>query len=250
MTSTQNKSGILSGNALKFIAAAAMICEHVGMMLLPQLEFLRIIGRLAFPIFAFMISEGAKHTKNRLRYLLTLAGFALIIQAVYFIYSNSLEMSIFVTFTLSVCMIYALDLFKSALIGTRLHKKIFTGLLFLLSVTIVSAIDKHVDLDYGFAGCMLPVFASLFVQPRKQQSPLFEQLDCIPFRLCAMAAGLLLLGMASVNKTQYYAFLSLPLLFLDSGKRGGLKTKYFFYIFYPAHLLILYGVYQIIGVIG
>ena len=104
---------------------------------------------------------------------------------------------------------------------------------------IVSAIDKHVDLDYGFAGCMLPVFASLFVQPRNQHSPLFEQLDCIPFRLCAMAAGLLLLGMASVNKTQYYAFLSLPLLFLYSGKRGKLKTKYFFYIFYPAHLVLL-----------
>lgn len=239
MTSTQAKFGILSGNALKFIAAAAMICDHVGMMLFPRLEILRLIGRLAFPIFAFMISEGAKHTKNRLRYLLTLAGFALIIQTVYFVYSNNLEMSIFVTFTLSVCMIYALDLFKSALIGSHLRQKILTGLLFLLSVVIVSAIDKHVDLDYGFAGCMLPVFASLFVQPRNQHSPLFEQLDCIPFRLCAMAAGLLLLGMASVNKTQYYAFLSLPLLFLYSGKRGKLKTKYFFYIFYPAHLVLL-----------
>ena len=148
-------------------------------------------------------------------------------------------MSIFVTFTLSVCMIYALDLFKAAMIGAPLHQKIFTGLLFVLSVIIVSIIDGKVDLDYGFAGCMLPVFASLFVQPRNQHSPLFEQLDCIPFRLCATAAGLLLLGMASVNKTQYWSFCSLPLLFLYSGKRGKLKTKYFFYIFYPAHLVLL-----------
>ena len=246
MTETQNKFGIFSGNILKFIAAAAMICDHMGVILFPNLEFLRIIGRLSFPIFAFMISEGAKYTKNRLRYLATMAGFALVIQVVYYVYNQSLEMSVLVTFTLSLCMIYALDLFKRALTRPSLTPKILTALLFFFSIVAVSAIDKAVDLDYGFAGCMLPVFASLFVKPRDVELPLLARLDRLSFRLCATAVGLFLLAYAS-PAVQYWSFLSIPLLALYSGQRGRLRTKYFFYVFYPLHLVILQCIAWLIG---
>ena len=49
---------ILSGNALKIIAALAMVADHVGLMFFPQVRILRIIGRLAYPIFAYMIAQG------------------------------------------------------------------------------------------------------------------------------------------------------------------------------------------------
>ena len=62
---------LLSGNALKIIAAVAMTIDHVGLMFFPQLKVLRIIGRIALPIFAFMIAEGCRYTRNKLRYFLT-----------------------------------------------------------------------------------------------------------------------------------------------------------------------------------
>ena len=58
----------LSGNALKLLAALFMTIDHVGVLLLPHVIVLRILGRLALPIFAYMIAEGCRYTRNRLRY--------------------------------------------------------------------------------------------------------------------------------------------------------------------------------------
>ena len=58
----------LSGNALKIIACISMLVDHVGLMLLPNEIWLRYIGRIAFLIFAFLISEGCCYTKNKLKY--------------------------------------------------------------------------------------------------------------------------------------------------------------------------------------
>ena len=69
---------ILNGNTLKIIAAIAMLCDHVGLMFFPQVSIFRIIGRLAFPIFAFMIAEGAHYTKRKARYFLTIFSLAAI----------------------------------------------------------------------------------------------------------------------------------------------------------------------------
>ena len=61
----------LTNNQLKIIAMLAMLSDHIGKVLLPQYQILQIIGRLAFPIFAFMIAEGCFYTKNKVRYFLT-----------------------------------------------------------------------------------------------------------------------------------------------------------------------------------
>ena len=99
----------LSGNMLKVIALIAMTCDHVGLLLLPQYEFLRIIGRLAFPIFAFMIAEGCRYTKNRTKYFFTMASLGILCQLVYFFAMGSLYQYILITFSLSVILIYAID---------------------------------------------------------------------------------------------------------------------------------------------
>ena len=61
----------LSGNALKIIACVSMFIDHASLMLFPEIIWLRYIGRLAFPIFAFLISEGCRYTKNKLNYFLS-----------------------------------------------------------------------------------------------------------------------------------------------------------------------------------
>ena len=59
-----SKIRFLSNNTLKIIAALAMLADHVGYLLFPDVTVLRIIGRLAFPIFAFTIAEGCKYTRK------------------------------------------------------------------------------------------------------------------------------------------------------------------------------------------
>lgn len=66
----------LDGGTLKLIAAALMLIDHVGAILLPETVILRCIGRLAFPIFAFFIAEGYAHTRSFGRYLLRMAIWA------------------------------------------------------------------------------------------------------------------------------------------------------------------------------
>lgn len=230
----------LSGNALKLIAAALMLCDHVGMMLFPELEILRVIGRLAFPIFAFMIAEGAAHTKNKARYLLTLSAMALLLIAVYYIYSQELLLSIFVTFSLSVLMIYPLTAFKNALFSKEagLLIKLLLGFLTLLSILTVYALNQQFTVEYGFFGCMTPVFATLFRSPRENCPKWLRLLDRNAVHVLLAGAGLLLVAMTR-PQIQYYSLLALPLLLLYSGQRGKARMKYFFYIFYPAHLLLL-----------
>ena len=235
--------GILSNNVLKIIAAIAMFCDHVGLLIFPNLLFLRIIGRISFPIFAYLIAEGAKHTKNKARHLIVFASFALMVQAVYFIFDQSPKMSVLVTFTLSLLMIYALDAFKAAIFALKPSKRkiALTSALFIGSVALAVTCDALLDLDYGLAGAMLPLFPAIFTTPKSDGVPsAFKKLDNKTLRVAATALGITFLSFR--NSIQIYALLAIPLLLLYSEKRGRLNMKYFFYLFYPLHLVIIYAI--------
>ena len=104
----QEKFG-LTGNQLKIIAMITMTCDHVGMQIFPHLQWLRLIGRLAMPIYAYMIAEGCRHTRDRKKYLLRLFGMGALCQVVYLIAMGSLYQCILITFSLSVMLICLLD---------------------------------------------------------------------------------------------------------------------------------------------
>ena len=243
------KNGYLSNNALKLIAAALMLCDHAGMLLFPKILVLRLVGRLSFPIFAYLIAEGAKHTKSYLRYFLTVAGFAAVIQVGYYAFSRSLEMSVLVTFTLSLAIIFVLELFKRALFTAPYSAWRIAATAALLSATILlsALLDSKIDLDYHFSGCLLPVFPSLFTTPRVADPPaIFKRLDAKLPRILIFSLGMLLLTF-DIGILQLFGFFAIPLLLLYSGQRGKLKMKYFFYVFYPLHLIILYAISMLIG---
>lgn len=230
----------ISGNALKIIAATSMLIDHMGLMFFPGVELFRLIGRLALPIFAFMIAEGCKYTRNKLRYFLMVFSLAFVCQLVYFIYNGDTYMSILVTFSLSILTVYALQYFKSCLFdeNVSVSKKVLSGFIFLLSVACVYGLNLCLEIDYGFFGCMLPVFASFFHEPKGNDNVVLKKLDNVPLNVLSLCVGLLFLALESGGR-QYWAFLAAPLLLIYSGKRGKANIKYFFYIFYPAHLLLL-----------
>ena len=124
------------------------------------------------------------------------------------------------------------------------------AILFSGSITLTYFIGKSFKFDYNFGGVLLPVLASLFRMP--DSAPDFlKKLDKHPIHLAIFGAGLLAHALFAnalfSNYIQIYALLTLPLLLLYSGKRGKLKLKYFFYIFYPSHLVLIQVIYWIIN---
>ena len=214
----------LNGNQLKLIAMLAMTADHVGLQLLPQWGFLRILGRLAMPLYAYMIAEGCRYTRSRGRYFGSIALMGLGCQIVYFCFMGSLYQCILVTFSLSVGLIYLMDWAEGAmkipvaLVGTA-------TVWFLTEVLpgMLPATDFRID--YDFWGVMLPVLIYL-AKDRKQA-------------LVLLAAGVTMLAF-HFGGNQWYGLLTVPLMALYDGTRGKANIKRLFYLYYPAHLAVIY----------
>ena len=229
-TITKNAPG-LTGNQLKLFALIAMTCDHIGVQLFPKLLILRIIGRLALPIFAYMIAQGCRYTKNKKKYLLTIAAVALVCQLVYFFAMQSLYQCILVTFSLSICLIFALD---AAIQKPSIANSAFALCSFATVWFISEGLPKILPgfyVDYGFIGILLPVLIWL---GRNKWEALI---------LCGIGLVLLSFGAG----IQWYSLLTLPILALYNGARGKAKLKYLFYIYYPAHLVVIYLVSLLLG---
>lgn len=227
-----------------------MFIDHFAIMFFPNVKVLRIIGRISFPIFAFMIAEGCKYTKNKLRYFAMIFAMGVIFQIVYYVVEQSLYMCIFITFSTSILMIYALAFFKKQLFKGKSVSLIALALLLFASTVLATYfLNKVLRIDYGFWGCMLPVFASLFHADIKDenQKPL-QKIDCNLLSVICLAVGLCIAAYV-LKSLQIYSLLALPFLLLYSGERGKCKMKYFFYVFYPAHLVLLYAVQFVMALI-
>ena len=228
----------LSANMLKIIGAFSMLLDHVGVIFFPRVYLLRIIGRLSYPIFAFMIAEGCYYTKNKMRYFASVFILGAICQSVYVIYDGTWYLNILITFSLSILLVYLFEYVKGVLIkGSRKRDLALAVLAFAAALALVYVLNTVLRFDYGFWGCLTPLFASVFKIPRGIDTPhpIFKKryLDVL-----GLGLGLVLMAV-SLGWYQPYALLALPLLLLYSGERGKLKMKYFFYVFYPLHLLLL-----------
>jgi len=214
----------LTGNQLKILAMIAMTCDHVGVQLFPQAWWLRIIGRLAMPIYAYMIAEGCRHTRNRKRYFLRLFGMGTLCQAVYFAAMGSLYMCILITFSLSVILIGLMDAVEQEK-NARNWSKLFAGtMLVFFLCSVLPDLLPHTDyeLDYGLPGVLLPVL------------------------IYGAGTGGLLLGLFLVamhyGGMQWLAFAAVPLLLAYNGERGKANIGKLFYWYYPVHLVVIYGI--------
>lgn len=219
----------LTGNQLKIIALITMTCDHVAKMFFPDSQLLLILGRLAMPIFAWMIAEGCIYTRNRRQYLLQLAGLALLCQIVFFVTEGSLYMCILVTFSLSILLIFALD-------GAWKKKTTAAWLWAILAMTLVVLLTEVVPrlatgtdfyVDYGIYGVLLPVAIYL---GRDHGAKL------------GLAALLMVLLAMNSGAIQWWSLLSLILLAMYNGKRGKWKMKWLFYLYYPLHLAALWAI--------
>ena len=220
----------LTGNQLKLIALCAMPCDHVGKQLLPQVQILQIIGRLAFPLFAYMIAEGCRYTRNRHGYLLRVAGLGLGCQLVYFVAERSLYQCILVTFSLSIGLIYVTEYgvkskrFRGWISAVTAWVAVWFGAVVLpvLLPRVLPGTDFRID--YGFWGILLPVL--VYFAPAGMKIP-----------LTAAALVPLCLDMGGY---QWYSLGAVLLLLFYRGRRGTGRLKHLFFVYYPLHLALIW----------
>lgn len=220
-----------SQNMLKLLAAFSMLVDHIGAELFPDITALRIIGRIAFPVFAYFIWEGSRYTHNKLRYLLQIFLLGILCAIGYYIYSGKIYANVLITFSLSICMLYSMRFFIEKTTCGKIFSYI-SLILILISVFLCYIIEHCLSVDYTFYGVLVPIFIELSdMIPQNKIPPKY-------MHLLGFSIGLLLLSIRS-GGIRYWCLMSIPLLIFYNETRGKFKMKYFFYWFYPAHLLII-----------
>ena len=226
----------LDGGTLKCIAAALMLTDHVGAILLPEVPILRCVGRLAFPIFAFFIAEGYAHTRNFGRYFRRLAILAVVSEIPFNLENGAVfdltRQNVLFTFCLALLTLRGLEA-----LGRERGFGRWAGCGLVLAAGF--AAGELLGVDYGGWGVLT---VALFYLCRDGK---FAKL----WLLLAMAAvnGL---GMGSLAMPvfggempiQIFAVAALPVIWLYNGQAGPRGLRRAFYVFYPAHLLVLEGI--------
>jgi len=225
----------MTGNKLKIIACVSMLIDHIGYLLFPKLLVFRYVGRLAMPLFAFLIAEGCVHTRSKLRYFLHLFLLGIACQTAQIgeqLLRGSLKeifLNILLTFSLSVLLCFSILRVKTK---PTAHNILLLILAIGTSVFVCCFLKRLLpvkfDLDYGIYGVCLPALAVLFSDRYKKAA--------------VFSAGLLIYCVL-VCKTLpfvWFTLFAVPLIFAYNGKRGKANLKYAFYVFYPTHFAVLY----------
>jgi len=219
----------MSSFVLKIIAIITMFIDHVGYAIFGKFSFFNYIGRIAFPIFAFQISEGYSHTIDLKKYFLRLFIFAIISQVPFMLFgkiiSNDFTLNIFFTLLLGLISIYIYDKSKYKLLG-------------IISAILIGFLAEFAHCDYGFYGVAIIFLFYVFKSDVIKSS--------IAFMLSTTIKYLIPIFKYGFYHVYLYLFICtlLPIVFISlyNGKKGK-DTKYLLYLFYPIHLLLIYGIY-------
>ncbi|MFI3206628.1 MAG: TraX family protein [Clostridia bacterium] len=226
----------MTAYTLKWIALITMIIDHIGAVFFPQLEIIRIIGRISFPIFAFLLAEGFARTRNRTNYLVRLVIFAVVAEVPFDLcfhgsFSYWLAQSVMVE--LAIAFI--------ALIFLEKTKK--TPAFFIL-VIAMAFVAELLYSSYGSYGVLLVVAFYMFRKYRGADIIAFVALTYLFYGFTNWGFSIenFYYSILTLNSIQLYACLAaLPLVFY-SGKKGDASMKWFFYAIYPLHLALFYVV--------
>lgn len=223
-----DKIKILSGAQLKYIAFLSMLIDHTNKALIYPIlnegilqhisNLFDIIGRIAFPLFAFFVVEGFFKTKNRKKYLTNLFVFAVISEVPFdmFLTStffNTRANNVLFTLALSLITIWIIDILKN-----KLENKppILWYLVSVVVIIISCFISMQFGLDYEHHSIIIVYLFYIFYNK--------------PVVGCALAYLSII--------TEVWSILGFGLVLTYNGERGK-QNKIINYWFYPVHLLIL-----------
>ncbi|WP_313133399.1 TraX family protein [Anaerocolumna sp.] len=226
----------MNGLSLKLIAMFTMLIDHITAQLIPSgtpFEFIgRSIGRLAFPIFCFLLVEGFLHTRSVKKYLIRLGVFALLSEIPFDLafvrgktFAENLEgQNIYFTLCIGLFVIFLIQIVENKYRYSSTITVILTSIITLMGCQLA----EFLRTDYGAIGILMIVCFYLFRNNK----------------------WILLVTIFFVNQSFYsiqgFATLSLLFIWLYNGERGPKLNKYIFYAFYPVHILVLYWISTVI----
>lgn len=207
---------------LKIAAMFTMLCDHIGFVLVPVNRYpeiyytLRIIGRIAFPLFCFMLVEGFIHTHSRKNYIIRLAVFAVISEIPFDLSASGIAFDWY-----SQNVMWTLLIGFIVLCGLERFEENYLAKLLVLFAGGIAA--YFMCTDYSMFGVFL--ISILYICRFNNK-----------IRVALLGVMVLMQG-----KIEAFAALSIPFIMkYDPDKNDIHFPKYFFYVFYPAHLFILY----------
>lgn len=211
---------IILKNSIMMVAPYSAMSDTTSRMIFNIIEVFHLLGRIAFPIFCFFIVEGFSHTKDLKKYIKRLIFIAIISEIPYDLAFNSSlvsfsEQNVFFELSLGIIMLYYLKLTNSIFLK------------FLIAL-LVSFISYYLKLDGSYYGIGL-IFIFYILKNKNI------------YRLIFSVTWAFLIGFCAFDLYFLVASFSLFLIELYNGKKGG-SLKYFFYTFYPIHILVLYWI--------
>lgn len=223
------KKQVLSQEGLKLIACVSMLIDHVGAIFFSQVIMLRIIGRLAFPIFCFLLVEGTYHTRNPKRYAFRLFIGALLSELPFdFLFFGG------ITLRHQSVMVTLLIGYLSLLVLKRCRNYLQS----LLSVIPFALLAEFMGVDYGGIGILV---INLFCITRN--SPHNQMLQAMGLLFLFLEIPCSTVAIAGVDiSIQLFGVLSMIFIALYSGKKAlnSRVVQGVFYLFYPVHLALLH----------
>jgi hypothetical protein len=209
----------LNATHLKIIACLSMWIDHVGIMLYPHIIALRMVGRLAYPIFAFQLVIGRIHTSNKKKYYIRLTLLALISQIPYMLtVGDGFKLNIIFPFLMALGCI---ELYE---------KKKVAGVL--TAIILVGVTFQNPYIPFGTYGILTILLFHLTTKSKMD-----------------MVAGQTFLNVLYdiiTASIQPLAILATPFIYLYNGEIGNKNTNKVLYWFYPTHLIVLYFLSKLI----
>ncbi|MCD7806479.1 MAG: conjugal transfer protein TraX [Lachnospiraceae bacterium] len=256
------KKGGLSGAALKWAAIVCMAIDHFGATVALQYFYrmavvgtqaqyytayivymvLRCIGRFSFPVYCFLLVEGFYHTRSRGKYLRNLAGFAIISEVPFDLafYNTIFETShqnVFLTLAIGLAALWLAELLRTwtvpRIAGSGEKLSATAGYLLrtvgdLVVIVPAALLAEALNTDYGGWGVAV-IYIFYLLHDRK-----------------TLAAAVGVGALTVMQSIEIFGFPGIFAIHAYNGTRGR-QMKYFFYVFYPVHLLILYGACRLLG---
>ena len=231
---------------LKLIAIVTMTIDHLGAVVFPQYTVMRVIGRIAFPIFAYCVAAGCVYTKNIGKYALRMLLMAVLVQPLYVTAMNHLAKGAFDW----AHNYYRLDLiFQHYYLTSHhvIHFTLFFGILLIwalrdkkyIAAAAVLAACWYLQnwLDYGMYGIyLILIFWALIDRPLS--ALVWSAAYMAWYGLPTLRTQLWPVENVRVY-VQLYALMALPLILIPMNTKIKVN-KWVFYLFYPAHLAGIY----------
>lgn len=244
----------LNGNQLKLIAVISMLIDHIGLEIVGRGILLRLpaetadyqkwylvylvmrtVGRMAFPIYAYLLVEGYTHTRDWKKYAARLGAFAILSEIPFDLLATGQMVSwsvqnVFFTLSAGLLMMKTLDLVRWS--ERMISKPEIGSFLQFLVIGMACVLSWSIKSDYDYAGILLiAIFFWFRGAPKKQ---------CL--------TGFI--WYAWMFQKWYYIcgyLFAFAVLYLYNGRRGNRKWKYVYYVCYPAHMLVLVFIYQVLS---